>query len=112
MIMEKRVYSYNKHLRLTPEENKILSQKAEAAGMNSSSYLRYMIKQKPSDYPEVRDLLKELINEVNHIGVNINQIVKDYNSNFFTESEKSRLFAYMQKLNRKVDEAVKLLGSK
>lgn len=108
--MEKRVYSYNKHLRLTPEENKLLFEKADAAGMNSSSYLRYLIKQKPSDYPEVKQLIKELINEVNHIGVNINQIVKDYNSNIFIDSEKNRLFAYMQKLNRKVDEVVKLLG--
>ena len=74
--------------------------------------MRYMISEEPKSYPEVRELLKELINEVNHIGVNINQIVKDYNSNIFTESEKSRLFAYLQKLNRKVDEAVKLLGSK
>lgn len=31
--------------------------------------------QKPNDYPEIRILLRELINEVNHIGININQMV-------------------------------------
>lgn len=110
--MQKTQYCYNKHVRLSYEENKLLIEKAKAAGMSESSYIRHMIAEKPKSYPEIRELLKELINEVNHIGVNINQIVKDYNSNMFTESEKSRLFAYMQKLNRKIDEAVKLLGSK
>ena len=38
-----------------------------------------LISQKPNDYPEVRKLLKELINEINRIGININQIV--FNSN-------------------------------
>lgn len=71
-----------------------------------------MIKQKPNDYPEIRILLKELINEVNHIGVNINQIVKNYNSGFYSDTEKNSLFAYMQKLNRLLSEAVKQLGDK
>ena len=110
--MQKTQYCYNKHIRLSQEENKLLIEKAQAAGMSESCYMRYMISEKPQSYPEIRELLKNLINEVNHIGVNINQIVKDYNSNIFTDSEKSRLFAYMQKLNRKIEEAVKLLGSK
>ena len=47
--------------------------------MNEAEYIRLLISQKPNDYPEVRKLLKELINEVNRIGININQIV--FNSN-------------------------------
>lgn len=99
-------------MRLTPEENALLLKKAEEAGISASSYLRRMITQKPNDYPEIRILLKELINEVNHIGVNINQIVKNYNSGFYSDTEKNRLFAYMQKLNRLLGEAVKQLGDK
>ena len=44
--------------------------------MNEAEYIRLLISQKPSDYPEVSNLLKELINEINRIGININQIVR------------------------------------
>lgn len=109
--MEKRIYSFNKHIRLTPEENKMLMEKAKASGMSDSSYLRLMISQKPNDYPEIRQLLRDLINEINHIGVNINQIVKSYNEGFYSDVDKTRLYAYMKKLNGKVDEAVKYIGN-
>lgn len=61
-----------KKFRLSPEDAKELANKAELANMTESEYLRLMISQKPNDYPEIRILLKELINEVNHIGTNIN----------------------------------------
>ena len=57
-----------KKFRLSPREATILADKAQQANMTESEYLRLMISQKPSDYPEIRILLKELINEVNHIG--------------------------------------------
>ena len=53
----------------------MLAKKAGESGMCEADYLRLLISQKPNDYPEVRELLKELINEVNRIGININQIV-------------------------------------
>lgn len=81
-------------------------------GMNDSEYLRLMISQKPNDYPEIVDLLKELINEVNHIGININQIVKNYNSSFYKQDDKDRLYSYMRRLNILVQEAVEKLGYK
>lgn len=98
-------------VRLTPDEAKMVNENAKAAGMNESAYIRLMINQKPNDYPEIRILLKSLINEVNHIGVNINQIVKNHNSNFYNESEKERLVAYLRKLIVTVDEAVKSIGN-
>ena len=109
--MEKRVHSISKLIRMTPEEATELSEKAKRAGMNESEYLRLMIRQKPNDYPEIRLLLKELINEVNHIGHNINQIVKNHNVQFYSAEDKNRLFAYMKKLNRTVDEAVRKIGN-
>lgn len=96
---------------MTPEEAKILGDKALEAGMDESAYLRLMVSQKPNDYPEIRKLLKELINEVNRIGVNINQIVFNNNSGLYSEDDKNRLFAYMRKLNTRVDEAVTTIGN-
>ena len=96
---------------MTPEEAAELSIKAKRAGINESAYLRLMIRQKPNDYPEIRLLLKELINEVNHIGNNINQIVKNHNAQFYSAEDKTRLFAYMKKLNKTVDEVVTKIGN-
>ena len=80
-----------KKFRLSPREASMLADKAQQANMTESEYLRLMISQKPNDYPEIRILLRELINEVNHIGININQIVHNYNSGIYSEDDKERL---------------------
>ncbi len=108
--MEKRVHSISKLVRLTPYEAKELTRKAKESGMSESAYLRLMITQTPKTYPEVQKQLKQLINEVNYIGHNINQIVKNYNSGFYSESDKSHLNAYMKKVYGKLDEAVRVVG--
>ena len=79
--------------------------------MSESAYLRWLLSQKPKDYPQIRQLLKSLINEVNHIGVNINQIVKSYNSGFYRQEDKELLTAYLKKLNTEVAEVVRQLGN-
>ena len=61
-----------------------------------------LISQKPNDYPEVRKLLKELINEINRIGININQIVFNSNAQLYSKKDKEQLVAYMKKLNQSV----------
>lgn len=111
MEKQKRNYDVSKLVRMTKADNEMLHQKAQAMGMSESAYLRFLISQKPNDYPEVRRLLRELINEVNHIGININQIVKNHNAELYSEDDKTRLFAYMRKLNTKVDEAVRTIGN-
>ena len=73
-------------------------------------YLRLMISQKPNDYPEIRILLRELINEVNHIDTNINQIVHNHNSGIYSEDDKVRLIAYMRKLNTEVSNICKTVN--
>ncbi len=78
--------------------------------MSESEYLRLMVNQKPSQYPEIIELLKNLINEINHIGVNINQIVKNHNASFYSAEDKTRLYAYLKKLNILVKETVVKLG--
>lgn len=109
--MEKRQHSVSKLLRMTPQEAKLLESKAKEADMTETQYLRLLISQKPNDYPEVRQLLRELINEVNRIGININQITHRNNSELYTADDKERLIAYMRKLNIAVAKVVDSIGN-
>ena len=109
--MADKVHCIRKTLRLMPEEAKILAKKACDNGMNEAEYIRLLISQKPNDYPEVRKLLKELINEINRIGININQIVFNSNAQIYSKKDKEQLVAYMKKLNQSVSEAVVKIGN-
>ena len=95
-----------KNFRFKEADVKLLAEKAAAMGMNESEYVRFIISQKPEDYPDIRETYKALVNEVNRIGININQIVYNHNSKFYDPQDKERLFAYMKKLNVTVKEAV------
>ena len=79
--------------------------------MKEAEYIRYILRMRPNSYPEIRLLLKTLINEVNHIGVNVNQITRNYNAGYFTVADKQQLIAYMQKLNMAVEQVVQALGN-
>ena len=91
----------------------MLSMKTSSAilHMNEAEYLRLLISQTPNDYPEIRQGLKQLINEVNHIGVNINQIVHHHNYELYSKEDRQQLIAYMKKLNNTVKEVVVRLGN-
>ncbi|MDE6626316.1 MAG: MobC family plasmid mobilization relaxosome protein [Lachnospiraceae bacterium] len=99
-----------KHFRLTIEAAEAFSKLAEQEGMKESDYFRLLITQKPNDYPELRSGLKSLINEVNRIGVNINEIVYNNNSHLYRVQDKNRLIAYMRRLNETVERAVEDFG--
>ncbi len=90
--MADKVHCIRKTLRLMPQEAKVLSDKAKANGMNEAEYIRLLISQKPNDYPEVRKLLKELINEINRIGININQIVFNSNAQMYSRKIRNSLW--------------------
>ena len=109
--MAANVHRVRKTLRLMAEEAKELAKKAKGNGMTEAEYIRLRISQNPNDYPEVRKLLKELINEINRIGININQIVFNNNAGLYSKDDKTQLIAYMRKLNQKVDEAVSQIGN-
>ena len=109
--MADKIHCIRKTLRLMPEEAKMLAQKAKDMEMNEAEYIRLLISQKPSDYPDMRKLMKELINEVNRIGININQIVFNSNAGLYSKEDKTRLVAYMRKLNKKTDEVVDKIGN-
>lgn len=105
------IHCVKKTLRLMPKEAQQLSEKAKEAGMCEADYLRLLITQKPKDYPEIRILLRELINEVNAIGNNINQITRNHNSKLYRSEDRELLTAYMKKLNLLVKEAVEQIGN-
>ena len=99
-----------KAYRLTKEQDEELKRKVGELGMTESEFIRLLITQKPKDYPEIRQMLTGLIGEVNRIGVNINEIVHNNNSMLYSDSDKSRLFAYMLTLNEKLNKVVDDIG--
>ncbi|MCD7906529.1 MAG: MobC family plasmid mobilization relaxosome protein [Clostridium sp.] len=99
-----------KPFRMTKVEAEQLKQQAEARHLTESAYMRLLLSQKPSDYPEIRTSLKNLINEVNRIGNNINQITRNHNSGLYSQFDRERLMAYMRKLNLAVKDVVDKVG--
>ena len=85
-----------KEIRLSCEELEELNRKAKERGLSDSQYLRMLITNRPRDYP----------NEINHIGININQIVKNNNSGLYHESDKKRLYVYMKQIKEAVMQVV------
>lgn len=61
--------------------------------MNESEYIRYLLLNQ-SEHPKSRELELEIMrlrNEINKIGLNINQIVKNSNSHMYREDDKIEL---------------------
>lgn len=88
--------------RLPDDELKYIDKVAEKSGKTRSECIRQLLlstkEKEVLESKEHYQLNKELIYEINKIGNNINQIVKDYNSHIYTDYEKKKLFALMQKL--------------
>lgn len=99
-----------RHCRLTKGEADRLKEQARERGMTESAYIRLLLSGKPNDHPEVRVLLKELINEVNAVGNNINQITRDYNSRLYRAEDREFLRACMKKLCLAVRETADKIG--
>lgn len=99
-----------KPFRLTKQEADRLKKQAQEMGMRESEYIRLLLSQKPNDYPEIRVLLKALINEVNAVGNNINQITRNYNSKLYRTEDRELLCACMKKLNLTVKEIADKIG--
>lgn len=100
-----------KPFRMTKKEAEQLRINAEEKGLKESEYIRLLLSQKPNDYPEIRTLLRELINEVNAVGNNINQITRNYNSRLYRTEDRELLMAYMKKLNFLMKEAIDKIGN-
>lgn len=82
-----------KHFKLTEETARILAERSKAENMNESEYIRYLLLNQ-SENPRSKELELEVMrlrNEINKIGVNVNQIVKNNNSQFYRENDKIEL---------------------
>ena len=89
-----------KHFKLTEEKARILNERSKAENMNESEYICYLILNQ-AEHPRCRELELEIMrlrNEINKIGVNINQIVKNNNSHMYRESDKIELNLLMKKI--------------
>lgn len=89
-----------KHFKLNEETARILTEHSKAENMNESEYIRYLLLNQ-SENPKSRELEVEIMrlrNEINKIGVNINQIVKNSNSHIYSEDDKISLKAKLDEI--------------
>lgn len=89
-----------KHFKLTEETARILTECSKAENMNESEYIRYLILNQ-SENPRSKELELEVMrlrNEINKIGVNINQIVKNNNSHIYSEDDKIKILQLMNEI--------------
>lgn len=97
-----------KRFRITTEQQSHVEEQCKRYGINESEFFRRLIdadrgKEVPVQTQEEFVLKKQLIYEINRIGNNINQIVKNANMRFYTEHEKRKLFAMMKKVMELLD---------
>lgn len=100
-----------KEIRMSEREAQELARLATENNLTESEYIRQRMLQRPENYAELSQQVCELINEINHIGVNINQIVKNANSGFYRATDKEKLMAYMKKINEEVRELIGKIDS-
>ena len=105
--MKKKNKDVTKRVRLTENECKKIMREAGKKNMNFSSYVRYATKLDKNMDPEFIKAIYKLANEINYIGHNINQVVKNNNSGLYSEIDKARLMEYMRILNEKVEALLK-----
>lgn len=89
-----------KHFKLTEETARLLAERSKAENMNESEYIRYLLLNQ-SEHPRSRELELEIMrlrNEINKIGVNVNQLVKNTNSHIYKEEDKIQLKAYLEEI--------------
>lgn len=100
----------NFYFRMTEEEYKKLKENASQKGISVSEYIRQVAIHgihgnasvlNKDDYMLKRQYVQEcnhLNYEINRVGNNINQIVKDYNSEFYSYADKKKLTELLNKI--------------
>ena len=89
-----------KHCKVTQETAKLLAERSKAENMNESEYIRYLLLNQ-SEHPRSKELELEIMrlrNEINKIGLNVNQIVKNSNLHMYQEEDKIQLRKYMEEI--------------
>ena len=112
IVLKKNNKDITKRVRLTENECRKIMKEAKKTNMNFSTYVRYVAKLDKNMDPEFIKAIYKLANEINYIGHNINQVVKNNNSKLYSEIDKARLMEYMRILNEKVESLLKQNGYK
>lgn len=92
-----------KTVRFTQSEYQKIMAAARDQNMIFSAYVQKMLGNNPQYDIELRRRISRLASEINYIGHNINQIVKNNNSGLYSDFDKQRLMEYMRIINEKVD---------
>lgn len=101
-----------KHFKLTEETAKLLAERSKAENMNESEYIRHLLLNQ-SEHPISRELELEIMrlrNEINKIGVNINQIVKNNNSRRYSENDKMDLAEDLEEIKTLLKQTMILIA--
>ncbi|MGF7018767.1 putative Zn-dependent peptidase [Lachnospiraceae bacterium PF1-21] len=91
--------SYRLCVRVDEETYTILKDKAKSYDNMSDCLRSIMLADIPQKNKHVLESLLKLQYELRKIGVNVNQIAKDYNSQFYNEKDKKNLFMLLEKIN-------------
>jgi hypothetical protein len=112
--MKKSEYIYKISLRITADQKKFITDLNEHCGLdNEAEIVRRIIDEKRGhqdiDFSNKDEYIsqKNLIREINYLGHNINQIVKNNNSKFYIPAEKRKLFAMMKKIEDLLVESIR-----
>ena len=96
---------YKYSFRVSEEHWEYVSKMCESTGITPSAYFRKLIESQMLNEnalhltsKEERECKRRLVNEINKIGVNVNQIVRNVNSNFYSRNEKAQLFELLNKI--------------
>lgn len=90
---------YRLNVRISDKEFSALDRAASEKKLSRSEYVREVLDDSfRFKSREKYALDKQLISEVNHIGININQIAKNNNSKLYFESDKKKLLMMMNEL--------------
>lgn len=107
--IRKEAMKYRKEIRLSGAELEELQKQAAEMNITESRFLRMLITNRPRDYPAIRAELQRLNNEINHIGVNINQIVHNNNSRLYSREDKHRLYVFMKQIKDQMEQIMEKL---
>lgn len=108
-FIKKEAMKYRKEIRLSGAEMEELQKQAAEMNITESRFLRMLITNRPRDYPAIRAELQRLNNEINHIGVNINQIVHNNNSRLYSREDKHRLYVFMKQIKDQMEQIMEKL---
>lgn len=111
-LLKNKNKSVIKTVRFTQSEYKNIMKAAKDQNMIFSTYVVKMLGNNPNYDVELRRRISKLASEINYIGHNINQIVRNNNSGLYSDFDKSRLMEYMRIINEKVDLLITQSGNK